>query len=43
VQLRTQSGQPWALAAAILGSVALFTLLTGLLLNSRVIRGRYPD
>jgi len=40
--LRQQSGQPWTLAAVILGSVALFTLLAGLLLNSRAIRNRYP-
>ena len=42
VQLRQQSGQPWTIAAIILGSVALFTLLAGLLLNSRAIRERYP-
>lgn len=43
VQLRQQSGQPWTIAAIILGSVALFTLLAGLLLNSRAIMQRYPD
>lgn len=43
VQMRQQSGQPWTIAAIILGSVALFTLLAGLLLNSRAIRERYPD
>ena len=43
VQLRQQSGQPWAIAAIILGSVALLTLLAGLLLNSRAIMQRYPD
>lgn len=43
VQLRQQSGQAWTAAAVILGSVALFTALAGLLLNSRAIRGRYPD
>ena len=42
MQLRQQSGQPWTAAAIILGSVALFTLLAGLLLNSRAIRQRYP-
>ena len=31
----------WIAAAIILGSVALFTLLAGLLLNARVIRERY--
>lgn len=42
-QLRQQSGQSWTFAAIILGSVALFTLLAGALLNSRAIRDRYPD
>ena len=42
MQLRQQSGQPWTAAVIILGSVALFTLLAGLLLNSRAIRQRYP-
>ena len=42
VQLRQQTGQPWTVAAVILGSVALFTLLAGLLLNSRAIKERYP-
>ena len=41
VQLRQQSGLPWTAAAIILASVALFTLLAGLLLNSRAIRERY--
>ena len=43
VRLRQQLGQPWTVAAIILGSVALFTLLAGLPLNSRAIRERYPD
>ena len=42
-ELRQRSGQPWTIAAMILGTVALFTLLAGLLLNSRVIRERYRD
>ncbi len=42
VQLRQQLGQPWTAAAIILGSVALYTLLAGLLLNSRAIKERYP-
>jgi len=42
VQLRQQLGQPWTVAALILGSVALFTLLAGLLLNSRAMTQRYP-
>lgn len=43
VEARLQAGQPWQLAAAILGGVALFTLLAGLLLNSRPLRERYRD
>ena len=42
MQAREHYGQPWAVAAIILGSVALFTLLAGLQLNARVIRARYP-
>ena len=42
VQTRQQLGQPWTMAAIILGSVASFTLLAGLLLNSRAITERYP-
>ncbi|MHB8668764.1 MAG: hypothetical protein ACYC7B_14755 [Burkholderiales bacterium] len=42
VQLRLQWGQPWAVAATILGTVTLFTLLAGLLLNSRAFEARYP-
>lgn len=42
VQMRQQLGQPWTVAVLILGSVALFTLLAGLLLNSRAIKERYP-
>ena len=41
-QARELSGRPWTVAAVILGAVALFTLLTGLLLNARAIRERYP-
>lgn len=43
VQMRQQTGQAWTVAAIILGSVALFTLLAGLLLNSRKIKDRYPN
>jgi hypothetical protein len=43
VQTRQSVGQNWALAAAILGGVALYSLLAGLLLNSRVMRERYPE
>jgi len=43
IELRQRSGQPWTVAAIILGSVALFTLAAGLLLNSGAIKDRYPD
>jgi hypothetical protein len=38
---RQQSGQPWTAAAVILGTVALLTLLAGVLLNSDAMRKRY--
>jgi len=41
VQMRQQMGRPWTAAAIILGTVALLTLLSGLLLNSRGMRERY--
>jgi hypothetical protein len=41
VEFRQQSGMPWKAAAIILGAVALYTLLAGLLLNSRSVRERY--
>jgi hypothetical protein len=41
VDQRQLAGHGWTTAAIILGSVALLTLLAGLLLNSRVIRERY--
>ena len=41
IELRRQMGQPWTTAAIILGAVALFTLVAGLLLNSRCLRERY--
>lgn len=43
VQVRQSFGQKWALAAAILGAVALYSLLAGLLLNSRVMRECYDE
>lgn len=43
VVLRQHLGQPWILAAVILGGAALFSILAGVLLNSRSIRERYPD
>jgi hypothetical protein len=42
VAVRQQAGRPWAAAAVILVAVALFTLVAGLLLNSRSMRERYP-
>lgn len=41
VEKRQSLGQNWALAATILGVVAVLSLLAGLLLNSRVMRERY--
>ena len=41
VEFRQQAGQPWTAAALILGAVACFTLVAGLLLNSRCMRERY--
>lgn len=42
IAMREQLGRPWTAAAIILGAVALFTALSGLLLNSRSMRERYP-
>jgi hypothetical protein len=41
VRTRQSLEQNWTLAAAILGAVALVSLLAGLALNSRVMRERY--
>ncbi len=41
VAVRQQVGRPWTVAAVILGAVALFTLVAGLLLNSRAMREHY--
>jgi hypothetical protein len=41
IQMRQQIGRPWTTAAIILGTVAMLTLLAGLLLNSRCMRERY--
>lgn len=40
-EVRQQSGQPWLLAACILGGVATFTFLAGFLLNSRGFSQHY--
>lgn len=42
VQMRQQIGQSWTAAAIILGTVAVLTLVAGLLMNSRCMRERYP-
>lgn len=42
VEVRQQSGRSWTAAALILGAVALFTFVSGALLNSRVISERFP-
>jgi len=39
---RQQSAQPWTAAAVILGVVAVYTLVAGLLLNSPNLAKRYP-
>ena len=40
-QIRHDFGMPWARMAVILGAVALFTLLSGLVFRSRALRDRY--
>ncbi len=42
VQQRISIGAPWGRLVAILGGVALFTAVAGLLLNSAVMKGKYP-
>jgi hypothetical protein len=41
VQVRQLEGRAWTTAAIILGAVAVFTFLAGLLLNSRCMKERY--
>ena len=43
VRERLSSGEPWARLVIILGAVILFTIVTGFLLNSSVIKDKYPD
>lgn len=43
VQERLSSGEPWVRLIIILGAVILFTVGAGLLLNSSVIKDKYPD
>ena len=40
-QIRVQFGSPWLRMAIILGAVALFTALSGLVFRSRALRERY--
>jgi len=42
-QERMMFGRPWGVAAIILGSVTLFTIFAGLLLNSRAMKNKYPS
>lgn len=42
VQERIMFGRPWSKAAIIIGTVTLFTIVGGLLLNSRAIKDKYP-
>lgn len=41
INQRQLEGRSWTAAAAILGTVALLTILAGLLLNARAVRERY--
>ncbi|MEW6112179.1 MAG: hypothetical protein AB1664_08625 [Thermodesulfobacteriota bacterium] len=43
VRERMMFGRPWGVAVIILGTVALFTIFAGLLLNSRAIKNKYPS
>lgn len=42
-QMRIELGMPWTRMAIILGVVALFTLLSGLLFKGRALRLRYKQ
>ena len=41
--VRMQTGEPWARLAIILGAVALFTALSGLVFRTAALRARYSD
>jgi hypothetical protein len=41
VQLRIEIGEPWTRLAIILGAVALFTALSGLVFRSKPLRQRF--
>lgn len=42
-QRRISYGLPWIRMAVILGAVALFTVFSGLLLNSRQVKEKYEE
>jgi hypothetical protein len=42
LQQRLRLGLPWTRLVLILGGVALFTLIAGLLLNSAAVKEKYP-
>jgi hypothetical protein len=42
IQVRVYEGRSWTASAIILGLVAGYTLLTGWLLNSPVVKEKYP-
>jgi asparagine N-glycosylation enzyme membrane subunit Stt3 len=42
-QRRILSGEPWSRMAYILGAIALFTIVAGLLLNSPKVKEKYPS
>ncbi|AFM26605.1 hypothetical protein [Desulfomonile tiedjei] len=42
VQQRMMAGRSWGTAVIILGSVSLFTIFAGALLNSRVLEEKFP-
>ena len=42
-QRRIAFGEPWSRMAYILGAIALFTILSGLLLNSQKVKEKYPN
>jgi hypothetical protein len=43
VQERIFFGEAWVRLVIILGAVILFTIVAGLLLNSSIIKEKYPD
>ena len=43
VRIRMAEGTDWVRLILILGSVSLFTIFAGLLLNSKVIKERYDE